>query len=67
VTSHPWVAVSDEKGAFTIEDVPPGEYTLWLRHPDTGLEERRPVEVRAGRPVAVEVEWKKAKPRRDKK
>jgi plastocyanin len=64
---HPWVAVTDEKGAFTIEDVPPGKYTLWLRHPDTGLEERRPVEVRAGQTAAVEVEWKEARPRRDRK
>ena len=67
VAPHQWVAVTDEAGAFTIGGVPPGKYTLWLKHPDTGLEERRPVEVRAGQATKVGVEWKDAKPRRDKK
>jgi plastocyanin len=67
VAPHPWVAVTDERGAFTLKDVPPGKYTLWLKHPDAGLEERRPVEVRAGRTAEVEVEWKEAKPRRNKR
>jgi plastocyanin len=64
VAPHPWAAVTDEKGAFTITDAPPGKYTLLLRHPDTGLLERRPVEVRAGQKAEVEVEWKEAKPKR---
>jgi plastocyanin len=67
VAPHPWVAVTDEKGAFAIEDVPPGKYRLWLKHPDTGLEERRPIEVRAGQKAEVEVDWKESKPKRDKK
>jgi hypothetical protein len=56
---HPWFAVSDAQGRFTIERVPPGKYTLWLRHADTGLQERRTVEVRAGQKVDVSVEWTK--------
>ena len=28
VFSHPWFAVSGEDGSFTIEHVPPGDYTL---------------------------------------
>jgi plastocyanin len=67
VAPHPWAAVSDEKGAFVLKDVPPGKYTLWLRHPDTGLQERRSVEVRVGQKVEVAVEWKEAKPKRDPK
>jgi plastocyanin len=63
VAPHPWVAVTDEKGAFAIRDVPPGKYTLWLKHPDTGLEERKQIEVRAGQKAAVAVEWKEAKPK----
>jgi plastocyanin len=59
VLPHPWAAVSDEQGRFTISDVPPGKYTLWLRHPDTGMQERRAVEVRAGQTTKVEVEWRK--------
>ena len=67
VAPHPWVAVTDETGAFAIRDVPPGKYTLLLRHPDTGLLERRPVEVRAGRTAEVTVEWKEARPKREPK
>ena len=67
VAPHPWVAVTDEKGAFAIKGVPPGKYTLVLRHPDTGLLERRPVEVKAGQKAEVAVEWKESKPKRDKK
>ena len=63
VAPHPWIAVTDEKGAFTIKDVPPGKYTLWLYHPDTRLEERKPVEVKAGQKAEVEFEWKEAKPK----
>ena len=29
--------------------MPPGRYTLWLRHADTGHQERRTVEVQAGK------------------
>jgi plastocyanin len=65
VAPHPWVAVSDEAGKFALKDVPPGKYTLWLKHPDTGLEERRPVEVQAGKATDVAVEWKESKPKRD--
>lgn len=67
VAPHPWVAVTDEAGAFALEDVPPGRYTLWLRHPDTGVQERRAVEVRTGQEVEVAVEWKESKPRREGK
>ena len=28
VSDHPYVAVTDEKGAFTLKDVPPGSYKL---------------------------------------
>ena len=61
VAPHAWVAVSDAKGAFAIKDVPPGKYSLLLKHPDTGAEERRAVEVKAGQKTEVEVEWKEAK------
>jgi plastocyanin len=63
VAPHRWVAVTDEKGAFAIKDVPPGKYKLWLYHPDTRLEDRREVEVRAGKKVEIDIEWKEAKPK----
>jgi plastocyanin len=59
VVPHPWFALTDAKGRFTIERVPPGKYTLWLRHADSGLQERRPVEVQAGERADVAVEWAK--------
>jgi plastocyanin len=65
VAPHPWVVVTDEKGAFALKDVPPGKYTLCLRHPDTGLIERRPVEVRTGETVEVAIEWTEPKPKRE--
>lgn len=65
VAPHPWIAVSDEKGAFTIDNVPAGKYTLLLRHPDTGLQERRELEVRAGKKADVAIDWKESKPKPD--
>jgi len=32
VVEHSWFAVTDEAGAFTLEDVPPGSYTLEIWH-----------------------------------
>jgi plastocyanin len=59
VVPHPWFAVSDEQGKFQIKDIPPGKYTLWLRHPDTGRQERREVEVQAGKTLELTIEWRK--------
>jgi hypothetical protein len=59
VVPHPWFAVSDEQGHFRINAVPPGKYTLWLRHPDTGLQERRAVEVQPGKTLELTIEWRK--------
>lgn len=36
VREHPWFAVSGEDGAFTIANVPPGEYTLEAWHEKYG-------------------------------
>jgi plastocyanin len=59
VFSHPYFALSDEKGTFRITGIQPGKYTLWLRHPDAGLQAKRGVEVRARQSTRVLVEWKK--------
>ena len=37
VFEHPYFAVTDAKGSFTIEGVPPGSYTLRAWHERTGL------------------------------
>jgi len=59
VAPHPWFALTDAGGKFQIDAVPPGKYTLWLRHQDSGLQERRQVEVAAGKTVEVAVDWDK--------
>ena len=67
VAPHPWIAITDEKGAFVLKDVPPGKYTVWLKQQDTGIQDRRQVEVRPGEKTEVAVEWKESKPKRVKK
>jgi polysaccharide lyase family 4-like protein len=38
---NPYYAITDENGSFSIDDVPPGEYTLVVWHPETGPIERK--------------------------
>ena len=58
VVPHPWFAVSDEQGKFKIADIPAGKYTVWLRHADTGRQERREVEIRPGKLAELAIDWK---------
>jgi len=54
VFDHPYFAVTDASGGFTIEGVPPGSYLLTAWHERMGRTEQR-VEVVAGEPTAVEI------------
>jgi len=47
VAAHPYYAVSDEHGAFTLEGVPPGTYTLRAWHETLGTREQ-PITVPPG-------------------
>ncbi len=38
---HPYVAVTDDKGGYRIDDIPPGKYTLVAWHPTLGLQEQK--------------------------
>ena len=38
VFDHPYFAVTDKDGKFTIKDVPPGEYTIEARHRKAALD-----------------------------
>jgi plastocyanin len=59
VVKHPWFAVSDAAGSFRIDNLPPGKYTLLLRHQDRAHEERREVVVEAGKTTDIKVSWDK--------
>jgi len=63
VFEHPYFAVTDEKGGFTIKDVPPGEYTLELWHEPAdgqgaGVRTTTKVKVADGAPAKVDLSIK---------
>lgn len=59
VVPHPWFAVSDVQGKVKIERIPPGKYVVWLRHADSGIQERQRVQVEAGKITELQIEWRK--------
>ncbi len=59
VVPHPLFAVTDAQGKFRIERVPPGKYTLWVRHADSGTQERQQIQVKAGKTAEMKIEWQK--------
>ena len=52
VVTSPYFSISDQEGAFTIAEVPPGEYELIAWHPVLGLQ-RQSVQVTAKGSVEV--------------
>ena len=63
VFDHPYFAVTDETGAFTIKDVPPGEYTVELWHEPAdgqgaGVRTTAKVKVADGAPAKLELTMK---------
>jgi hypothetical protein len=57
-TDHPFVAVTDEKGNFTIKDVPPGTYKVEIWHETLGKQVKE-VSVKAKEEAKLSVELKK--------
>src|SRR5262249_36615892 len=57
VVRHPWFAVTQPDGSFSLAAVPPGKYTLLVAHPDTGMKEKREVTVEAGKTAKLTVDW----------
>lgn len=58
VFEHPWFAITDAKGTFTIDKIPPGKYSLLLTHADGNRREQKPVGIKAGEETKVIIEWK---------
>jgi plastocyanin len=57
VFDHPYHAVTGERGEFRLPPVPPGRYTLHVRHPDGGLRRQQEVVVREGQPSRLRIEF----------
>ena len=53
---HPYGAVTDVSGAFRLDDVPPGSYSLRVWHESFG-EKEIPVTVSGGQAVIVSIEY----------
>jgi plastocyanin len=58
VSESPYVGVTDQKGSFKIENVPPGTYSLEVWHETLGPAKQQ-VTVKAGETVTVALELKK--------
>ncbi len=52
VVDNPYFAISDQEGRFTIDQIPPGTYTLLVRHPVLG-EQRQEVTIEARKDLQV--------------
>jgi hypothetical protein len=57
VFAHPYHGVTDEEGRFRLPPVPPGRYTLQIRHSDGGMKKQETIEVRPGETVRLRVEF----------
>ena len=55
VFDHPFFAVTTINGAFSFENVPPGEYDLEVIHPSGKLSLSRPLKVVTGQPQTISV------------
>ncbi len=64
VLPHPYFAITDANGAFRIDNVPAGKFTLLLEHIDSNQRERRSIEVQPGRTLELNVIWDKIPPKR---
>ncbi len=54
IFDHPYAAVTDEKGAFTMESLPPGEYVLKAWHEGFGIKEEK-IKVASGATEEVSI------------
>lgn len=54
VAEHPYHAVTDENGAFQIDNVPPGSYTLEFWHEELG-QQSRPIEIAPGQAAQADL------------
>ncbi len=58
VFDHPYAAVTDEKGEFSLKDVPPGTYTIEAWHEALGKVKTVNVKVEGGKASKIKIEYK---------
>ncbi|MBU0674172.1 MAG: carboxypeptidase regulatory-like domain-containing protein [Proteobacteria bacterium] len=56
LNDNPYIAVTDEHGAFSLTDIPPGDYTVKIWHEGFG-EKEQPVTVPANAAADLQVEF----------
>ena len=58
IFDHPYAAVSNEKGAFEMKDIPPGQYNIEAWHEALGTVKMGNIKVEAGKASKIKVEYK---------
>ncbi len=58
ITNHPYTALTNEKGEFSISDIPAGSYNVKAWHEGLGMVSLGKVDVAAGKTVMVKAEFK---------
>ncbi len=59
IFDHPYAAVTNAAGQFSIKDVPPGTYTVEAWHEGLGTVKVANVKVESGKPSKIKLEYKK--------
>ncbi len=58
IFDHPYAAVTDEKGAFKMDNIPPGEYLLKTWHEGFGMQEKK-IKIMPGDNLEASIEFDK--------
>lgn len=56
VSEHPYFSVTDDSGAFSLKDVPPGSYTVEVWHEKLGTQSKK-IDVPAGGKIELNFEF----------
>jgi hypothetical protein len=57
VFDHPYAAITDEKGRFTIKDIPPGTYAVEAWHEALGIKKIADVNIESGKTSVITLKY----------
>jgi len=57
IFDHPYAAITDEKGRFAINDIPPGNYTIEAWHEALGTKKITNIKVESGKTSTIKFEY----------